>query len=234
MTETNQESNSTLGNGGQANPPASQSANVQPTSTFDAEALLKSLEPLIEKKVQSVKDRRFDDIDKRLGGAEAIMERVKSLIPEDKFNELKKELEFEELKRRVYGEAPTGAPKPSGTQPSGAALQTAREIVSKLGLQESEPDVALLIAKHESDPVQLAIELTKHSNKPRPAPTPASVSPQPGQPSEPASQDALRKNYIADMKSAKGNRSQLVKLAEEYRAKGFDTGSVDLARELIP
>ena len=177
MTDEIQESNPPSGSTGSPNPNASQGKGVQPTSAFDADQLLKQLEPLIEKKVQSVKDRRFDEMDKRLGGTETVLERVKELIPAEKFNELKKDLEFEELKRRVYGEpAPTSAPV-TGTQQETTAVDTAK-VVDELGLLDpAHPETAALKARQfkSADEAKLAVVDLWARQKAKPAPSASDV-----------------------------------------------------------
>ena len=150
MTDEIQESNSPSGSAGSPNQTTSQGQGVQPTSAFDADQLLKQLEPLIEKKVQSVKDRRLGEFDKRLGDAETVLGRVKELIPADKFRELEKDLEFEELKRRVYGEQPQTGASVTGTQQTSAAVDTAK-VFSLLNLPENAETTALKARTYGSE-----------------------------------------------------------------------------------
>lgn len=176
MSDENQESSSALGSAGSPTSSASQSANVQPTSGFDADHLLKQVESLIEKKVQSVKDRRFDEMGKRLGDAETVLERVKGLIPADKFRELEKDLEFEALKKQVYGTPSTGAPA-VGNQQASAAVETDK-VIAELGLPQTDPEVILLKTQNANalEFAKLAVRKAKSpqpSDADRPA-TPAS------------------------------------------------------------
>ena len=189
MTDEIQESNPPAGSADSPNQTTSQGQGVQPTSAFDADQLLKQLEPLIEKKVQSVKDRRFDDMDKRLGGAETVLERVKELIPAEKFNELKKDLEFEELKRRVYGEQPQTSVPVTGTQQAIAAVDTAK-VFSLLNLPENAETTALKARTYGSE-AEVAVAALRYmeAQKSKPTPTNADVPTPQGSP-PPSTPDA--------------------------------------------
>jgi hypothetical protein len=219
MTDEIQESSSAEGSV-DANPAASQGKNDKPTSAFDAESLLKQVEGLIEKKVQSVKDRRFDEMDKRLGGTEAVLERVKDLIPAKEFTELKKDLEFEELKRRVY----EGKPQTS----------TMAKVVGMLGLDANDVEVIAEITSKRWETSEAA-ELAAHRLKERKAtklqPSEASAASAQAAPPQ-HTPEGLKQNYIKDAKAARGNRIEMVNVQKRYQAQGLDTGQIDLAKEL--
>lgn len=215
MTDEIQESNSSAGSAGSPNQSASQGQSVQPTSAFDAESLLKQLEPLIDRKVQAVKDRRFDDMDKRLGGAEAVLERVKELIPAEQFRELEKDLEFEELKRRVYGQpAQTSAPV-TGNQQAVAAVDTAK-VFSLLGLPENA-ETAALKARPYKDEAEAALAAVRYMEalQSKPKPTAADLPTPRGEPQRPGAVDisqiedpaTLYKMAFSDIRKGVAGRS---------------------------
>lgn len=162
MTDENLESNSPEGIAGSPNPNNSQGQSVQQSSGFDAEAMLKQLEPLIEKKVQSVKDRRIAELEKTVSGFQPVLERFKGIVPDEKLREIQKDLEFEDMKRRVYGENPTSASE-VGSQKSAAAV-TAESVLLKAGVTANDPAIAKWIQENGTeDLVSLAVFAGKQS-----------------------------------------------------------------------
>src|SRR3990167_7012797 len=144
MAKENLESDQQAGSGGTTTSTASQNAGDKQASTFNAEELLKVLEPLIERKVQSVKDRRFAEQEQFRSEFQPLLERFKDLVSPEKLKEIQKELEFEDLKRRVYGEKPT-----SGIVSVGSTEQTPAvnpvEVIKEYGLDLKDPQVGLLL-----------------------------------------------------------------------------------------
>ena len=116
MAEENLESGQQAGSTSTTSSGASQTAGDEQISTLSAEQLLKVLEPLIERKVQSVKDRRFAEQEQFRSEFQPVLERFKDLVSPEQLKEIQKDLEFEDLKRRVYGEKQTNlqTPNPSG------------------------------------------------------------------------------------------------------------------------
>ena len=214
MTDETMESSSVSGSMETPNPAASKQDD-KPTSAFDADQLLKQVEVLIEKKVQSVKDRRFDEMDKRLGGAEAVLERVKDLIPAEKFNELKKDLEFEDLKRRVYGDEP----KPVAV--ASAAIDVAK-VASEYGLKADDPEfVAAFSSRKYTDEKDARLDLVtfayKQATKPQPSDADA-ASPPSGAPKKAMTQseiDTKAATLTALYKSPTKNAKQIAILEKE-------------------
>jgi len=217
MTTEIQESIPAEGSAGSPNPSASQGSGVQPTSGLDADQLLKLVEPLIEKKVQSVKDRRFDEQEKRIGAAESVLERVKDLIPEKDFKELKKDLRIEELERRVYGDAPTGAP---AAAPQTSAATDMQKVIQELQLDANDPSVAKVL-RETSDPVRLAMQLgqlkgAKVASQPDPslAPTVNGTNTTP-------SGSEFQAAYLKEMNDARGKGYAVGNaIKAKYREKG--------------
>lgn len=224
MTDKTMESSPSSGSAETPNPSASQQ-DVKPTSAFDANQLLKQVEVLIEKKVQSVKDRRFDEMDKRLGGAESVLERVKDLIPAEKFNELKKDLEFEDLKRRVYGEEP----KPVAV--ASAAIDVAK-VASEYGLKADDPEfVAAFASRKYTDEKDARLDLVtfayKKATKPQPSDADAASAPSRPQ----AKQTLTEEGYKKEMLSAprgKAGEAQRAEIKRKYAEGGISVHTIDL------
>lgn len=238
MSDENLESNSPEGSAGQPTPPTSSGANVQQPSSFDADALLKLVEPLIERKVQSVKDRRIAELEKTVSGIQPVLERFKGLVPDDKLREIQKDLEFEDLKKRVYGNEPTGAPA-GGNQPESAAGLDNSVLNDVFGLVESqfEPnDVAYAALKtvHGNDRLSLlksAIQLRKQQLNVKPA-GPANALPPSGGAgggAQPSVQESTN-NFIKAMRAAprgpKGD-SERRALKDKAIREGVDVHNID-------
>lgn len=167
----NLESNSPNGSTEPPASPTSAGQNVQQPSSLSEEELLKRLEPLIDKKVQSVKDRRIAELEKQVSGFQSVLERFKGLVPDDKLREIQKDLEFEDLKQKVYGtEKQTSEPVAGSQQMSAADL--ASSIIAKAQLDANVPEVIELIRTAGNDPVEFAIKAgelkARMANKPAP------------------------------------------------------------------
>lgn len=214
------ESGQQAGSEGTDNSAASQNVGDKPTSQFSAEELLKQLEPLIERKVQSVKDRRFDEQGKRiaeLSQFQPVLERFKDLVSPEQLREIQKDLEFEDLKRRVYGDGQTSEPV-SAVNTQVPAVNAAKTFV-EMGLDLSDPRVSTEAVKQfaNEDAVIAAGWRLQQQLKNSPTPTEAQSASLQGKQTV-TSHDTL----LAEMNELeKGNDFQAIKAkAEELRQAG--------------
>jgi len=207
MASEIQESIPTEGSAGSPNPSASQGSGVQPTSGFDAKAL-QEIEHLIERKVQSVKDRRFDEQGKRLGEVESVLERVKGLIPDKEFKELKKDLEFEDLKRRVYGD-PQDAPQ-SGKLQERVAVD-AQKVIEEFGLDVNDAKVRLeLLSKSYKTAEEAEVAAAKFikAQSKQPTPSDADAGSNPRQPPTSKMTESVAEEKYVELGKLMRNPSQ--------------------------
>jgi len=229
MTDEILESGQGEGSEGTTNSNASQSTGDKRPSQFSAEELLKQLEPLIERKVQSVKDRRFDEQGKRLDELsqfQPVLERFRDLVSPEQLKEIQKDLEFEDLKRRVYGDGQPSAEQSTGNTPP-PAVNAAKTFV-ELGLDVTDPVVAVELQKsyaNENDAIAAAWKLSKKLAS-SPAPTQAQgAALQGGTPAE-KDVEALTAEYQTEMANAQGNPSLARSIKAEYAKKGVPVDAV--------
>lgn len=137
-------------------PPSSETSNekVTPTSPSDAESLWKQLKPFVARELQSQKDTRIGKLESTVKAFEPVLARVKDLIPADKFQALQRDLEFEDLKARVYGtETETESSAPVvGKQTDNATREVERVVDSVLELPANDPRVTKLKETFGNDP----------------------------------------------------------------------------------
>jgi hypothetical protein len=196
-----------LPDGGEAKPGPTPSEG-QDASVQDDAALRKLVTEIVRSTVDSLKDKRFDKYDKlaaKLGDFEPVLEKVRALgkvSPED-LASIQRDLEFDEMKRRVLGESKTqtGESAVGGSRDEIAAEATLK-IAKKFGFDLSDPDVTRIVRDNdniEDIAYELASLKEKRANKS--IPTEASVASPTGGSGSPETLDAL----LADFESAKKN-----------------------------
>lgn len=121
------------------------------TSQLDAEQLWKAVEPFIEKKLQSTKDRRIAQLERTVNEFQPILERFKGIVPDAKLAEIQRDLEFEDIKRRVYGEEQSSG-SAAGNQQNNAAVDLAAVVDEVLGLPANDSRVTDLKLKYANNP----------------------------------------------------------------------------------
>jgi len=228
MTDEILESGQPEGSEGTTNSNASQAVGDQQSSQFNAEELLKQLEPLIDKKVQSVKDRRFAEQEQFRSEFQPVLERVKTLMKDGKsFDEAQREIEWDEMRKAVFGkQAQTSAEQSTGNTPP-PAVNAAKAFV-EMGLDTNDPIVAVELQKsyaNDNDAIAAAWKLSKKLAG-SPAPTQAqSAALQGGTPSE-ADVSTLTTEYQQKMTQAQGNPSLARSIKAEYAKKGVPVDAV--------
>lgn len=131
--------------------PTSETSNTggQQTSTVDAEAIAKALmpvlEPWLERKLQSTKDRRFSQIERKLESTDGALARFAELVkggmtPDQAQERLKFEsaIEWVEQQRNQPARgSETSEPKPARGNAGGAqAIDEAAQFLKEAGLSE--------------------------------------------------------------------------------------------------
>ena len=229
MAEQNLESDQLEGSEGTTNSNASQNVGDKPTSTFNAEELLNKMRDTIKEEVgratQSTKDKRFSEIEKKLGDFQPVLERFKDLVSPEKLKEIERDLLFEDMKQRVYGQ--TGETVSAGNAQAPAV--NAAQVFSSKGLDVNDPRVAVALNKTYSNATdaELAAYKLKESIQSSPSPTPAqSATPLGSAPVAPDA-SALKQSYIQEVTAARGNKSLIRGIQQKYQQQGLDPGSVD-------
>jgi len=219
MSDEILESNSSDGSGGSPDQPVSSGENVQPTSSFNPDDLLKLLEPLIDKKVQSVKDRRIAELENTVKGIQPVLERFKGLVPDEKLREIQKDLEFEDLKRKVYGtEIPTSEPE-IGTQKANAAINV-EPVIAEFGLDMTDPEVRQAFAgKQFTSNVEVKAVIADLM-KPKPQPTSAQTPSTPAPSTRIGNTDELLREFNQLAVHPTRNEKRLGEIEKTLKAAG--------------
>ena len=234
MANENLESGQAEGSEGTTNSDASQGSGDKQASTFSAEQVLEQLRETIKEEVgkatQSTKDKRFSEIEKKLGDFQPVLERFKDLVTPEQLKQIQKDLEFEDLKQRVYGEKQTSEPVSAGNTQAPAV--DAAKLFDEMGLDRKDPLVNTVLAGlqgKDKDAVELAGYRLANKIQSSPAPTPAQGASLQGKP--PVSQDveARTTQYKTDMLAARGNESQLTRIREQAIKDGVPVWTIDFS-----
>jgi hypothetical protein len=166
---------------GQPNPDNSQTPGVQPNSQLDAESLWKALKPLVERDFQSGKDKAIAKLEERMSGYQPVLDRLKGIVSDEELAKITRDLEFEDLKERVYGNQRSTDQQP-GTRADNGATDMATVVDEVFGLPDNDPRVTDLKLQYKNDPkgylsaaIQLAAKISSQKES-----TPAEQPMQPG------------------------------------------------------
>jgi len=180
---------------------------------------------------QGDKDRAVRKLSDQLESYKPVLERVKKLTKmsdEDAAN-LERELEYDELKRRVFGgeSTQTNAPTPPAKSVS-AQADVITDVVNGLDLSLTDPEVAAVVAKGESvgKIAKALVDLMEvRKSKPLPNPAAAAMPSGEGTPAGKQLSDAevnAKVNKLRDLyKRPTFFRDQIVQLEKELSAYGF-------------
>lgn len=194
------------------------------TSSVDPEALteaiLKRLDPILEKKLQSTKDKRIANIEKRLGMQD--IEELKAMgatIPDSVLTEYR----FRQLEESRQSPASSQTPTSQG---SGAnlAAQDVSEVVKKFQLDANEPDVinALRGTYRNRDHFEATLAQMALARVNRPTPTAADSAAITGSPA-PLKGDAsaMIARLTELQKFPTKNKAEIAKLRAELEARNW-------------
>ena len=163
--------------GGQELPtPSFSESSASPTST-DADALVSKLiaqlEPIIERKVQSQKDKRFSEIEKALGGRSKILAELESegvTIPK----EVRTQMQIRELEERLAGQTNQPAPvRDDGSSQTKTATAEAIAALKDNGLTTDDPAVIDIFRGRYGSKAEFDLAVQKYINQKLRPPTPA-------------------------------------------------------------
>jgi hypothetical protein len=192
--------------------------------------LLPQLEQIIERKVQSQKDKRFSEIEKVLGGRSKLLAELESdgvSIPQ----EVRTKMEIRELRDQIAQQPaqPVQARDDGSSQQKTATTEAIAELKEQ-GLEVDADVIAIFRGQYKSR-AEFDLAVQKHINrKLRPAKpaNPADVVQAPVRTgATEKSVDALTDEYKNKMRAARGNRTELSRLREEYKGKGVDIYGID-------
>lgn len=227
MDTESQVSGSETPNEGATTPQFVQPSSAKPTSDVDAivAKAIEKLLPEVDKRIQSQKDRRFSDIEKRLEGLSQLgqLEEMGVTIPEA----VKTEMRLRALEGGT-------SKKDESVNPSIAdTLAEAKEILGVASIGTDDPEiVALWKSKQYPDTVRGHAELLRDVTKiavaraKSPSPTSAQAAAQPGRVMPSPTQEGLLNEYTKDMLANRGNRTAILAVKEKYRKMGLDVDRV--------
>ncbi len=220
----------TVDSGSAVSPAASPNAaggaqNAQPNSPFDAKAiaaaLLPEIEPLLDRKFQSFKDRTFGQQNKRLEAVEKLagVFTKGGVAPEDA-----KAYADRLIPTEPKAEPPAPGPQGAGTSPTLADAE--RSVLTAAGLKEDDPDVVAIQTNQKDEGKRYAEYLKLVGRRNAPA-NPAGMPPMRGTTSNVDQTDAYKREMLA-------NRGKGMAVAEQikakYRALDVDVDAISLIR----
>lgn len=170
--------------------------------------LLPQLEQLIEKKMQSTKDKRIDRIEKALGGRDKILAELEEAgVPITK--EVRAEMRIRELEDRLNQPSTQPAQAPvDGSTGTKAAVTDAIAELNKFGLSSNDPDFLALLRGKYNNRAEFDLAVSRHVVGKLAPSKPANVadviqSPARGGATD-KSVDALKSDYLNEMAGARG------------------------------
>jgi len=177
MTENDMESNS--GDGVNATPNAGASSqDGSQTSTVDVEALVAALKPSIEeivdRKTQSVKDVRFSKLTSKVDEFQSQLSEFKKLTERGLSEE--DALWRMSIDSKLNSE-PVASGNPVGNQGNQSASVDTKAILLALGLDANSPEVTNVLQKTNVPSEQIVAFANLATGKKQAAPNPASVQP---------------------------------------------------------
>lgn len=195
--------------------------------------LLPQLEQLIEKKMQSQKDKRIDRIEKALGGRDKILAELEAdgvNIPK----EVRTQMQIRELQDQLAQRSTQPAQPPvDGSTGQRAAVSDAIAELKKHELDTNDADFIALLRGKYNNRAEFDLAVSRHVVKkltPQKPANPADVvqSPASGGITE-KSAEALTDEYKQKMRAARGNKSLLTSTREAYLQKGVKVWEIDFS-----
>ncbi len=187
--------------------------------------LLPQIEQIIERKVQSTKDKRISEIEKVLGGRDKILAELEASgvsIPKD----VRSELRMRDLEERLSQQTPQPAPqRDDGSSTQKAAVTDAIAELNKYGLQSNDADFIGLLRGNYKTRAEFDLAVSRHVvNKlaPQSPPSPAGLT-------QPPATSTSRGNDVAAMiaelnawqKQPSKYKEQIAKRSAELDQRGW-------------
>ena len=185
---------------------------------------LKGLQSRQDKETNEVQ-RFMGEVKKRMAKGMSLEEAEQAVVADEQAAK-KDDLLFKIAQKVGVLDSPSDKPAGNGQTPTFDVAST----LSKYELEANDPEVIERILrgnfKTPEDAELAALRLAYQRAKPN-QPSPSAAPTQVGKPIAPAGLDELTKQYQKDMLAARGNRTKLSDLREEYKKKGVDVYNVD-------
>lgn len=202
---------------GEPNPGTGDQGDQRVSNDMDALAdrILAKLDPILDKKLQSIKDKRLgrverdlDSIQKRL--ADTLVQKT-GMAPEEA-EEIASRLPIGQKASETASEPPVVGKQPTLTD-------VEKSILSEAGLPETDPDIVALNQRKFADPSHRIAEIAKivaRKNKPG---DPAALATNPGE----AVNHDLKSQYKSELgKLRPGDTNGYLELIKKYQRAGYD------------
>jgi hypothetical protein len=213
--------------------PASSTSALSPEQIKAfSDALKPVIEEVVERKVQSAKDKRFSSLEK----GESVMREVLATLKSQNVaipKELEQELQIKDyIDQRLAGVAPTTDKSMSSAGANQTGGFNVVEELNQLGLSTNNPDVVKLVggqyrnADHfRAEAAKLALKLSKPftpSDTVSPAPAGSSVVA--------ASATELIGTYKKEMLANRGKKDVMKAIKDKYRSSGVPVDNIDILK----
>lgn len=136
------------------------SAEAKPGATFDIESLMPAIEELVEKKVQSTKDRRIDRMEKQYGDLSELGKMLADVKGGADPKDILDAVERKELLDRIAKLESASQPAPiPGKSEADEAFVKAKDIIKEAGLNNN-PRVLEVMSGTYAKPAEMLEKLT--------------------------------------------------------------------------
>jgi len=213
------------------------SNDVTSSTSTDADAIVSKLTPileqLVEKKVQSTKDKRISKIEKALGGRLDLLAELEGEgveIPKD----LRMQMQIRDLEERLTQPKEQPAqPRDVGTSSGQTAVADAIAALKENELDANDPAFIELLRGTYTSREAFDLKVQRFINgklKPQKQANPADVVQSPARSgASDKSEEALRQDYIKEMKAARGKPGDIRAIREKYQKEGVNIYDVDFS-----
>lgn len=182
--------------------------------------LKKQLLPELDKRYQSVKDKRIASLEKEM--ADFLAKSRDALVADGVMDQ---ETANQTLASLLPGQKQTQTTQTQTQTPAGSGNveigDVERKILVSMGLKEDDPDVVAASLRTKDFAGRMAEFAKIHERRSQPA-SQAAVSMPVGQSSGSVSKDALRAAYNAKLQKIRGDSWAISLLQKEYREKGLE------------
>jgi len=216
--------------------PTFSDTDASPTSA-DADAivskLLPQLEQIIDRKVQSTKDKRFSELEKALGGRGKMLAELEELGT-DVSKEVRTELRLRELEEQRSGQSPQPAQvRDDGSSTQKAAVTEAIAELRKYELSENDPGFIELLRGNYKSRAEFDLRVKGHIIGKLAPPKAANVADVTQSPATARATDksteALTSEYKQKVLASRGKPAEIRALKDEYVKKGVNIHEVDFS-----
>lgn len=181
------------------------------------------------KGLQSRQDKSTNEVQRFMEDVKGQMAKGLSLDEaEQAVHANRKAAEKDELLNQIAAKLGIGNSPQNVTGNNTNAADEAVSVFSEYNVDPNDPDAAPLLELRGTELVKAVSKLAIKRAKQSP-PDSSEATAIGGRPPAPAGVDALTQDYVKNMRAARGNKSKLSSIREEYSKKGVDVYSQDFS-----